>query len=248
MAPQLQAKVSCNMNKLGVTSLGVSVEVAVDRTVEGVRWSLPPIPNTPLEIFLRDRENEVFVKKFEAAVKETQLFISLLWGAKDADDKVKFAELLNIETTEEDPDKEYYEEDLDKTADIPKPDVPVMDQNSDEAALYHPRLLKALLAKQTGKRGPFRLFASKDGEDERPNKLATKIDVYDDVAEEILPRNRPKVGGTIYRGRGTGGKGTADKLRIVQAYLLDQFNIPYNSFAKEIKPNHRDVEISEFYR
>ena len=81
-------------------------------------------------------------------------------------------------------------------------------------------------------------------EDDKPKELATKIDVYDDIAEDILPRNRPKIGEAIYQRRGTGGTGTANRLRIVQAYLLDQFNIPYNSFAKDIKPNHKEVEIN----
>ena len=51
--------------------------------------------------------------------------------------------------------------------------------------------------------------------------ISGKIDLYDEVAENILPRES-------YRGRGSGGEGIAGKLRLVTCYLLKKLGKDHN--------------------
>ena len=117
-----------------------------------------------------------------------------------------------------------------------------MDQNSGQAAKYHPKLLKALL-KREGSKEQQRLYAGKEMEGDNPKVPATNLEIYDDVAEDILPRNKIQKGKPIYRGRGSGGIGVANSLRLCQAYLLEKVGIDYNYWSKTVNVNHKHVEI-----
>ena len=59
--------------------------------------------------------------------------------------------------------------------------------------------------------------------------ITGRIDVYDETAENILPRNG-------YQGRGTGGEGIAGKLRMVTCYLLGKIGRDHNTWFHDVKP------------
>ena len=237
VSTHFQSKVSNNLNKLAMVSLTINTVIDVNRKVEGINWSLPDIPNSPLEQFLQEDDNKAVIKGLEAAITKTQLLVTLLHSSKENNDWQKFAELLQIDhENDEDLDK-------DESDKIPKPEVPVMDQNCGQAAEYHPKLLKALLKNDLTK-GQKRLYAGKEVEGDSPKVPATEIIIYDDIAEDILPRNKIQKGKPIYRGRGSGGSGVANSLRLCQAYLLEKLGIDYNFWAKTVDANHKNVQIN----
>ena len=134
VSTHFQSKVSSNLNKLGIVSLTINPVIDVNRMVEGINWSLPDIPNSPLEQFIQENDNKTVIKGLEAAIIKTQLLVTLLYSSKEKDDWQKFAELLQVDHE----DDEYL--DKNESDKIPKPEVPVMDQNSGQAAEYHPKL------------------------------------------------------------------------------------------------------------
>ena len=60
--------------------------------------------------------------------------------------------------------------------------------------------------------------------------ITGRIDLYDERAEGILPRDG-------YQGRGTGGEGIAGKLRAVTCYMLEKLGKDHNSFFADVKPS-----------
>ena len=85
---------SCN--KLGVVSLGINAEVDVDRSVQKITYSLPPIPNTPLEEFVNDPNNKTLFKELEASMLKTQLIYGRLIAAKKNNKFEEFANVVKI--------------------------------------------------------------------------------------------------------------------------------------------------------
>lgn len=214
--------------KFGVASFSLACQVNSDRSVDKVEVSLPPIPNTPLEDFLR--ENADLMRGLKTAICRTQLQLGLLWSAKSKGDKEEFARLLNLDDMEE---EEVEEEEL---GDLTPP-FPIIQMSLDQLTAYFSKLIKRLLEMQ-GEKG--RLWA---GSGKPAGKKTTyivinlqymsiitgRIDAYDEVAESILPRNG-------YQGRGTGGEGIAGKLRMVTCYLLGKIGKDHNSWFHDVKP------------
>ena len=59
----------------------------------------------------------------------------------------------------------------------------------------------------------------------------------------FFPETKKQKGKPIYRGRGTGGSGVANSLRLCQAYLLEKVEIDYNNWSKTVNSNHKIFEI-----
>ena len=224
-----QERVNSSANKLGIASLAINNRISSNREVEKVEWAVPDLPNTPISDFLKAEENRIFLKRLEAALQSTQLVLSLLWAAREKDDKEEFANLLKIDIEENDLDDAEMMENEDselasKLGDITPP-IPILQMGLDDITTYFAKLIKKLLQLEGGGR----LWAGKD-------KPAGKIQIYDEVAESILPRDS-------YKGRGTGGEGIANKLRIVTCYLLSKIKKDHNSFYKTRKPDFKEVHL-----
>ena len=124
--------------KFGVASMGLACLINPDRSVDKVEVILPPIPNTPIEEFMR--ENFGLMKEMKAAMKRTQLQLSMLWQAKVKGDKEEFAKLLNVENEEE----EEEEDDMDNLT----PPFPILQMGLDQLPSYFAKLMKRLLEMQ----------------------------------------------------------------------------------------------------
>ena len=124
--------------KFGVASMGLARLINPDRSVDKVEVILPPIPNTPIEEFMR--ENFGLMKEMKAAMKRTQLQLSMLWQAKVKGDKEEFAKLLNVENEEE----EEEEDDMDNLT----PPFPILQMGLDQLTSYFAKLMKRLLEMQ----------------------------------------------------------------------------------------------------
>ena len=188
-------------------------------------------PNSPLEAFLTNKENKKFMKGLNKAIEDTQMWALELWDMKekvdldnDEEARLKFKEIVGESESEEEVD--------DDEVKIVKPDKPIFALTADEAAVFFGALLKNLYEIEGIKE--YKLWAKKvNGE---TMKTATKLDHYDKKAEEILPRDS-------YIGRGSGGPNIGNKIKLVSAYLLSQFNIDHNSHARTIPSNYRTVDI-----
>ena len=112
---------------------------------------IPDLPNTPIDHSLKDKDNETFLKGMGAALQRTQLLMSLLWAAKDKEDKKEFANLLKIDMEDnevEDEDEDNEEIDLTaKLGDITPP-VPILQMSLDEITTYFAKLIKRLLKEE----------------------------------------------------------------------------------------------------
>ena len=83
----------------GDVSMGIACKVAADRNITKVDIALPNIPNSPLETFWR--ENNVFLKGLEAAMRSTQLQLNMLRIYKAKGDWEAFVRHLKIDLEEE---------------------------------------------------------------------------------------------------------------------------------------------------
>ena len=81
----------------------------------------------------------------------------------------------------------------------------------------------------------YKLWAKKDN-DGIVISEATKLDIYDDKAEEILARND-------FIGRGSGGRNIGNKIKVLDAYLLKKLNIDHNNFCEEKPTGYRNVDV-----
>ena len=66
--------------------------------------------------------------------------------------------------------------------------------------------------------------------------ITGRIDLYDERAEGILPRDG-------YQGRGTGGEGIAGNLRAVTCYMLEKLGKDHNSFFADVKPGFQLTKL-----
>ena len=138
----------------------------------------------------------------------------------------KFTEMVGNDSEEEDD-----EEDEIKVK-IEKPIKPIFAMTTDEVMCYFGILLKSLYKEEGVLK--YKLWSTvKNGV---VIKKATELKCYDKKCEEILPRDD-------FVGRGSGGANIGNKLKLVCSYLLDQFGIDHNTFAVNIPPNFKSVEI-----
>ena len=209
---------------IGVAAFGMACTVSATREVEKVTVVFPSVPNTPIEIFCK--ENKSFLEQLEAALESTQIMLGFLRTARENGDKEEFAKLLKINIDVEQHDDDDEEED---EADIIPP-LPVLQMNLDEITTYFTNLIRTLLQREAGQGNkPGRMWAGK-------GKPAGKIGLYDATAEAILPRDS-------YQGRGSGGEGITNKLRLVTCYLLHKLNKDHNNFFVSMKPNFKPTHI-----
>ena len=215
-----------NFNELGISSFMSVPIIDRNRAVKKIVHVFPP--NSPLEGFFRNGDNKKFVKGLEKAIEDTQMWALELWDLKDdetEDSKKRFNDLVGVE-----------EEDIENDDDleIKKPEKPIFAMTADEIAVFFGQLLKDLY-KLEGK-SKFKLWAKRDV-DSNVVTEATTLKVYDDKAEEILPRQS-------YIGRGSGGPNIGNKLKICAAYLLSQHSIDHNTFAEVGPSSYRNVNIN----
>ena len=101
--------------------------------------------------------------------------------------------------------------------------------STDENAAYHGKLLRYLYKKEGTEK--FKLWPKK-GKNGEVIEKATQSEIYDDKGENILPRDS-------FFGRGTGGFNIGNKLKVVDAYLLNKMSIDQTSFLKR---NHQNLK------
>ena len=222
--------------KFGVASMGLACLISADRSVDKVEIILPPIPNTPIEEYMREHPDLVMGMK--SAMVRTQLQLGLLWNARVKGDREEFAKLLNVEDIEEEEEEEEGGEFADLT-----PPVPILQMSLDELTAYFSKLMKRLLDMQ-GEKGRLWAGPGKPAGKKTTNivvnllylSLTGRIDWYDETAESILPRDS-------YQGRGTGGEGIAGKLRMVTCYLLAKIGKDHNSWFSSVKPGFQPTVL-----
>ena len=171
------------------------------------------------------------MKGLNKAIEDTQMWALELWDMKekvdldnDEEARLKFKEIVGESESEEEVD--------DNEVKVVKPEKPIFSLTADEVAVFFGSLLKNLNEIEGIKE--YKLWAKKvNGE---TVKTATKLEYYDEKAEEILARDS-------YIGRGSGGANIGNKIKLVCAYLLKQVNIDHNSHARTIPSNYRTVEI-----
>ena len=151
-----------------------------------------------------------------------------LWDLLDEgsdESKQKFIEMV---------EEEGDEEETVEPSNVKKPSKPVFAMTSDEVAVYYGVLLKDLYKLEGLSK--FKLWPKKDSNGSLI-ATATPLKLYDEKANEILPRDS-------YFGRGSGGPNIGNKLKFVAAYLLSKINIDHNSFAEKIPANYKSVEVN----
>ena len=121
--------------------------------MEKVDIILPPIPNTPLEEFIRN--NPVKMKEMKTALERTQLMLSLLWAEKKLGNKEGFARLLHFDMDAEDSEREGegWEREGEGWGDDLQgmtPPWPILQMSLDQLTTYYARLLWRLLDRQGG--------------------------------------------------------------------------------------------------
>ena len=218
-----------NFNELG---LAVFVSVPIvdrNRAVKDIVHIAPP--NSPLDTFIKDKENENFMNKLEKAIKDTQRWTLELWDLKDKDE-LDDKEMFNTKTGIA---RDIIEDEYNTNDTVVKPEKPVFALTTDEMAVYFGSLLKNLYKLEGVEK--FKLWSkkNKDGTID-VKKRATGLKIYDEKAEEILPRDS-------YIGRGSGGPNIGRRMKIVSAYLLSQFDIDHNKHAKSIPEHYCDVVV-----
>ena len=221
-----------NLNELGTSSLVCVPEVGLDRTIKNIFHFYPP--KSPLETFFKDKENKKFIKGLNKAIEDTQLWTLELWGLKedaeledDEEAKTKFNEMLGLDCEESDDEEENDE------VKIEKPGKPIFSMTVDEIKSYFGILLKCLYKLESVEK--YRLWSKV--QDGKVSEKATRLEVYDEKAEEILPRDS-------FRGTGTGKANIGNKLKTVSAYLLKKYGIDHNRFAAKIPNNYKPVDIN----
>ena len=224
-----------NLNELGTSSLVCVPEVGLDRTIKNIFHFYPP--KSPLETFFKDKENKKFIKGLNKAIEDTQLWTLELWGLKedaeledDEEAKTKFNEMLGLDCEESDDEEENDE------VKIEKPGKPIFSMTVDEIKSYFGILLKCLYKLESVEK--YRLWSKV--QDGKVAEKATRLEDYDEKAEEILPRDS-------FRGTGTGKANIGNKLKTVSAYLLKKYGIDHNRFAAKIPNNYKPVDINFDY-
>ena len=215
-----------NFNELGISSFMAVPIIDRNRTVKQIVHIFPP--NSPLEAFFKNGDNKKFVKGLEKAIEDTQMWALELWDLKDEDSedaKKKFNDLVGI-----DDDVTENGDDLE----IGKPEKPIFAMTADEISVFFGQLLKDL-CKLEGK-SKYKLWAKRDTDGNVVTE-ATPLNVYDDKAEEILPRQS-------YIGRGSGGQNIGNKLKICASYLLSRHSIDHNTFAEVVPSSYKNVNIN----
>ena len=117
------------------------------------------------------------MNNFLKAMEDTQLFVLELWDAKENDDKNDentFREKLGMVS-----DKENAVET------VPKPEKPVFSMNKHEVSMYFGTLLKYCYARERILK--YKLWVKKD-KTGKVTEPATDLDIYDDKAKDIMPR------------------------------------------------------------
>ena len=187
-------------------------------------------PNSPLAEFMEDMENKKYIKKLEKAIKNTQLWALELWEAKELGEegRERFIEILGVG------DDDLAEQVTKSKDQIPEPSKPIFAMNGDEIGAYHGMLLRHLYKREGIEK--FKLWAKKD-KDGKVITEATKLEIYDDKAQDILPRN-------AFIGRGSGGASIGNKLKVVDAYLLSKLKIDHNNFCIDKPATYRPIEVN----
>ena len=199
--------------ELKIASFGGSVIVNSKRTILDTAFYAPP--GTALERCLND-----------PAIREP-----LVKALVDT-----MAELLNpdspcnVKTEEDDQDSPLS---LGPLQIIRKPPIPVFSMTCNEMIVYFPQFLRDLYKLEGWAMGTYRLHPKLDAAGEviaAPDKL----DIYDDIAEGILPRLK-------YCGSGKkfGGKDLLLKQKSVCSYIFSKLGIDHKTFALDVK----DVEV-----
>lgn len=221
-----------NFNELGLAAF-VSVPVVDrNRVIKDIVHIVPP--NSPLEAFINEKENEDFVKNFETAIKDTQRWALELWDLKETREldaevakhrfKVK-AGIARVDVNSENSTENA----------VIRPDKPIFSLTTDDMAVYFTTLLKYLYKLEGVEKYKLWSKKNKDGSIDL-QKRATGLKIYDEKAEEILPRDS-------YIGRGSGGPNIGKRMKIVSAYLLQKLGIDHNRHAKTIPINYSCIEI-----
>ena len=153
---RMETEVEKASRRLRVVSMGIACKVAADRNITKVDIALPNIPNSPLETFWR--ENNVFLKGLEAAMRSTQLQLNMLRIYKAKGDWEAFVRHLKIDLEEEEEEAKGFEEE--EHADL-TPVVPILQMNVDEVSAFFSNLMKRLLQMGAGGGKPGRLWAGK---------------------------------------------------------------------------------------
>ena len=164
----------------------------------------------------------------EKAIEDTQMYALELWDLLDEgsdESKQKFIEMVG---------EQGDEEETVEPSNVKKPSKPVFAMTSDEVAVYYGVLLKDLYKLEGLSK--FKLWPKKDSNGSLIAN-ATPLKLYDEKANEILPRDS-------YFGRGSGGPNIGNKLKFVAAYLLSKIDIDHNSFAEKIPANYKVLRLT----
>ena len=170
--PKAEKFVEKNFNDLALASYAAVPVVDNNRAIKRIRHVYPP--NSPLAAFWGNSQNKEFLKNFNKAIEDTQLWALELWDAKEGDNMDKFGDMVGLEVSKDD----------DKSA--PKPAKPIFALSTENMSVYFGEFMKYLYELEGVEK--VKLWATKD-KDGNVLKESTKLKIYDEKAEEILERN-----------------------------------------------------------
>ena len=214
-----------NFCELALPSFVSVNETSSNRAVQNVKFFYPP--NSPMDRFWNAQENKPFVKQFTKAMIDTGIFALDLWDSKETDEEngtATFYEKLGLSQSENSANAED---------EPPMPEIPILCLSAEKCSIFYASFLKFLYKKE-GK-SKVRLWAKKSPDGSVVCE-ATKLAMYDDVAERILPRSQ-------YIGRGSGGPNIGRRMQLVIAYLMKKLGLDYNEHCEKVPDSYRPVEL-----
>jgi hypothetical protein len=209
-----------NLNELALCSFVAVPMVDNNRVIKKIRHIFPP--NSPLQAFWNSTKNKEFIKEFDKALEDTQLWALELWDTKEGGDDSKFKDMVGPEIQKKETDV------------VPKPVKPIFALNTTDMSSYYAEFLKYLYRREGIER--FKLWATKDKAC-NVTKEPTPLKIYDQKAEEILER-------TKFIGAGSGGLNIGNRLKVVTSYLLNEIGIDHNEHCENVPQNYKRVEIN----
>lgn len=192
----------------------------VNRQIKSFEYFAPE--GSPLEKWLDQSEIK---KGFERVCLNTQV-----WICEREEKRQKELQIENSQNDLENESEDVNPEKKKKKPKVVEPDVPIFAFNSKDAENYFPPFHDSLFELEGTK--CTRKYQKIDKDTNTVIEEPTKLEIYDYIAESILPRNE-------YFGPAKGFKPghVTWRIKLVVRYLMQKNKIDYNNYCKK-KPEN----------